>query len=131
MVAAEKQIQPLENGKPDTFETWAVLELFGHVRLAGLVTEASIGGCSFLRVDVPNKEGETQFTRYFGNGAIYSMTPVTKEVACRVGNGSAQAPVKPWEMPKAPQLTAGSDDEEDHTAGAGGPDDDDDDEDPW
>lgn len=89
------------NGNAQQFETWAVLELFGHVRLAGLVTEASIGGCAFLRVDVPNKEGETQFTRYFGNGAIYSMTPVSRDVACRVGNGSAQAPVKPWEMPAA------------------------------
>jgi hypothetical protein len=84
----------------ETFDCWAVLELFGHVRLAGRVTEASIGGCSFLRVDVPDAEGGIQFTRYFGNGAIYSMTPVTEEVARRVGNGSAQAPVKPWEMPK-------------------------------
>jgi hypothetical protein len=85
-----------------TFDCWAVLELFGHVRLAGRVTEASIGGCSFLRVDVPEREGEgVKFTRYFGNGAIYSMTPVTEEVARRVGDGNAAAPVKPWEMPKA------------------------------
>jgi hypothetical protein len=90
------------------FDCWAVLELFGHVRLAGRVTEASIGGCSFLRVDVPKPDGEIDFTRYFGNGAIYSMTPVTEEVARRVGNGSAQAPVKPWEMPTAPQLSVGS-----------------------
>jgi len=93
-----------------TFDCWAVLELFGHVRLAGRVTEASIGGCSFLRVDVPDKEGATQFTRYFGNGAIYSMTPVTEDVARAVGNGSATAPVKPWEMPKAQLLAAGSPD---------------------
>lgn len=85
----------------ETFDCWAVLELFGHVRLAGHVTEATIGGCSFLRVDVPDAEGNTQFTRYLGNGAIYSMTPVTEEVARRVGNGSAQPPVKPWEMPRA------------------------------
>lgn len=83
-----------------TFDCWAVLELFGHVRLAGRVTEASIGGCSFLRVDVPDRDtGEVKFTRYFGNGAIYSMTPVTEEVARRVGDGNAAAPVKPWEMP--------------------------------
>jgi hypothetical protein len=102
------------------FDCWAVLELFGHVRLAGRVTEASIGGCSFLRVDVPKEDGEIDFTRYFGNGAIYSMTPVTEEVARRVGNGSAQAPVKPWEMPR-PALTSGGerdddprDDDDDH-----------------
>ncbi|HEY0169427.1 MAG TPA: hypothetical protein VGB98_00120 [Pyrinomonadaceae bacterium] len=51
-----------------TFDCWCVLELFGHVRLAGHVTEASIGGCSFLRVDVPEREGEGEgikLTRYF------------------------------------------------------------------
>ena len=58
------------------FETWAVIELFGHQQLAGLVTEASIGGCSFVRVDVPEINGRPAFTKFYGNGAIYSMTPV-------------------------------------------------------
>lgn len=104
------EIPAENNGTSNAFECWAVLELFGHVRLAGRVTEASIGGCSFLRVDVHKQDGEIDFTRYFGNGAIYSMTPVTREVALRVGNGSAQAPVKPWEMPR-PGLPAASDSE--------------------
>lgn len=103
-------IGSVDSGK---FECWAILELFGHVRLAGKVTEATIGGCSLLRVDVPKPDGSIDFTRFYGNGAIYSMTPVTEEVARRVGNGSAQAPVKPWEMPSAPQLPAASQDFED------------------
>lgn len=54
---------------------------------------------------MPEREGDgVKFTRYFGNGAIYSMTPVTEEVARRVGDGNAAAPVKPWEMPK-PELS--------------------------
>lgn len=103
-----------------TFDCWAILELFGHVRLAGRVTEASIGGCSFLRVDVPEREGEgegVKFTRYFGNGAIYSMTPVTEEVARRVGDGNAAAPVKPWEMPKAALPSARDDYDSDDLRG--------------
>jgi hypothetical protein len=113
-----------------TFDCWAVLELFGHVRLAGRVTEASIGGCSFLRVDVPEREGDgVQFTRYFGNGAIYSMTPVTEDVARRVGDGNAAAPVKPWEMPRPalppPESRDGYRDPEEYA----GPDPDDDDDD--
>lgn len=98
------------------FECWAILELFGHVRLAGRVTEAQIGGCSFLRVDVPKEDGSIDFTRYLGNGSIYSMTPVSEEVARRVGNGSAQAPIKPWEMPRTaltsgPEIDDGNDDD--------------------
>jgi hypothetical protein len=37
--------------KPETFEEWALLELFGHQRLAGRVTEQQLGGASFVRVD--------------------------------------------------------------------------------
>jgi hypothetical protein len=66
---------------PDKWEQWCLLELYGHQRLAGLVTEATIGGCSFIRVDVPPDGDSEGFTRYYGNGAIYSMTPCTEDVA--------------------------------------------------
>lgn len=90
-----------EQPPPEKFDCWAILELFGHVRLAGRVSEATIGGCSFLRCDVPESEGDgVKFTRYFGNGAIYSMTPVSEEVARVVGAGTVGPPVKAWEMPK-------------------------------
>ena len=126
--------QANNNGNSNGFECFAILELFGHVRLAGKVTEASIGGCSFLRVDVLKPDGEVDFTRYLGNGSVYSMTPVTEEVARRVGNGSAQAPVKPWEIPKpmlppAENLSHDLPDEDMATAGRNALIDDDDDED--
>lgn len=65
------------------FEAWAIVEIFGHIRLAGLVSEASIGGCSFVRVDVPGNEDSKRqgFTRFYGQGAIYSMTIVDEPVA--------------------------------------------------
>ena len=63
------------------FESWAIIELFGHSQIAGKVTEAVIGGCSFLRVDVPECDGQPAFTKYLGSGAIYSMTPCGEQVA--------------------------------------------------
>lgn len=66
------------------FESWMVVELFGHQKIAGWVTEETIGGCSFIRVDVPAVNGIPGFTRFFGNGAIYSMTPTTEDVVHRV-----------------------------------------------
>jgi hypothetical protein len=65
----------------DKFEQWCIVELFGHSVIAGLVSEQVIGGQSFLRVDVP-EVGETKaFTKYYGSGAIYCMTPCEKETA--------------------------------------------------
>ena len=63
------------------FESWAYVELFGHSRLVGKVSEATIGGCSFLRLDVPEVKGNPAFTKYYGNGAVYAMTPLSEEAA--------------------------------------------------
>ena len=57
-----------------TFAQWAIIELFGHQRIAGRVTEQTIGGCSFVRVDVPAVGKEQAFTKLFGQGAIYAIT---------------------------------------------------------
>jgi hypothetical protein len=37
-----------------TIDGWAVLELMGHRRIAGRITEVTIGGAGFLRIDVPS-----------------------------------------------------------------------------
>jgi hypothetical protein len=38
------------------FDQWCIVELFGHTKIAGKVSEAQIGGQSFIRVDVPQIE---------------------------------------------------------------------------
>lgn len=40
----------------DKFDSWAILELMGHVRLAGRVSETMIAGAPMLRLDVPATE---------------------------------------------------------------------------
>lgn len=65
----------------EKFDSWAIIELFGHSQIVGRVSEQSIGGQSFVRVDVPEVNGQPSFTRFLGNGAIYSLTPVSEEIA--------------------------------------------------
>lgn len=86
----------MENTKPEKFDQWCILDLFGHSRTAGHVTEASIGGCAFLRVDVP--EGEGFRTEYYGNGAIYSMRPVSEDIAREVVKNGVTQPVHQYEV---------------------------------
>ena len=67
--------------KPSGVALWAIVELFGHQKISGKVTEEVIAGAAMLRVDVPAAGEATAFTRYYGSGAIYAITPVTEEVA--------------------------------------------------
>jgi hypothetical protein len=62
-------------------EGWAILELFGHNKIAGYVTTAIIGTSGMLRVDVPELEEMPGYTRFYGPGAIYSLTLVTEDLA--------------------------------------------------
>lgn len=52
------------------FESWAIVEVMGHSRYAGFVHEQSIGGASFVRVDVPAVEGRPEFTKLLGQSSI-------------------------------------------------------------
>ena len=78
------------------FEQYAIVELFGHNQIAGLVTEQSIGGSSFVRVDVPEIDGMPGFTKLYGQGAIYAMTPVDKETATAAAKAYHSRPIELW-----------------------------------
>jgi hypothetical protein len=86
------------------FESWAIVEVMGHMRFAGLVTEQTIGGASFIRIDVPelkSEAGETQreaFTKIFGASAIYSITPCTEGTARMASKQSSTPPMSDWDV---------------------------------
>lgn len=79
------------------FSEWAVLELMGHRRLAGRVTEEEIAGGKLLRIDIPSDPPATQ---YYGVAAIYCITPTTEEIARTVAVHNQPEPVHRWELPK-------------------------------
>jgi hypothetical protein len=76
------------------FDQWAIVELFGHQVIAGRVSEQTIGGSTFVRVDVPGVEnGSIGFTRFYGQGAIYSITPVSEQAARLAAKRCAPRPI--------------------------------------
>lgn len=80
------------------FEEWALLELFGHQRLAGRVTEATIGGGAFVRVDVPDDKGRIVLTKFLNPSAIYAISPCDENVAVAAAQSIDAAPVKRYEL---------------------------------
>lgn len=90
------------NGEPKGIEGWALLELFGHQRIVGKVSTQVVGVAALIRVDVPDltKDGKIVrrgFTRFYGPGAIYSITPVDEEGVRQMLPFISGAPIKEWE----------------------------------
>ena len=74
----------------EKFESWAIVELFGHQKVAGQVSEQQIAGQAMLRVDVPEMEGQAGWTRFYGGNAVYSVTPAD-EATTRAAAAMLQA----------------------------------------
>jgi hypothetical protein len=79
-VAAE----PEPEREPE-LKSWALVELFGHQRIVGFLSQQTFGSGVLFRVDVPDllkdkKVVRKAFTRYFGISAIYSITPVDENI---------------------------------------------------
>jgi len=79
---------------------YAIVELMGHRKLAGLVTEVEVAGEGFLRIDVPAADGEGDVaTQFLSPRAVYAITPVGEELAREVATAAQPAPVSRWELP--------------------------------
>lgn len=86
-----------------TFAGWCVLEVMGHRRLGGYVTEQQIAGAGFLRIDVPGPNGEPAATQFYPPASVYCITPTTEELARAVAIRNQPQPVQRWELPAPAQ----------------------------
>ena len=93
------------NQDTEKFNSWAIVEIFGHAKFAGHVTEQAFGGTSFVRVDVPSVDNSPAFTKLFGASAIYSITPVTEELARKAVKGCHSEPISVY-IPQERQIPA-------------------------
>lgn len=84
----------------EKLELFAIVELFGHQKIAGKVTEQSIGPATFVRVDVPESEKQPSFTRLLNPSAIYAINPVTEEVMKHMAGNLAAKPIESWDIQK-------------------------------
>jgi hypothetical protein len=73
------------------FEGWAILELRGQRRLGGRISEATVAGAAFIRIDVPHPNDSTliRATHFYSPTAVQAITPTTVETACAIARGFA------------------------------------------
>lgn len=92
----------------EKFETWAIVELMGHRKLAGKVSEAIIAGAPLLRIDVPEVPGANGgatvagFTQFYGAASIYCLTPCSESVARMIAQARREQPIQQYELAALP-----------------------------
>lgn len=87
----------MSSEKP-AFEGWAILELMGHRKLGGMLSEAVVGGAAFIRIDVAAEESQPAATQFYAPAAVYCITPCTEETARGLARGMRPAPVSRYEL---------------------------------
>ena len=96
----------------ETIETWAYIEIMGHSKIAGRVSERKIGVAVMLQVDVPKPDEGFSHTELYSPASIFSIKPTTEEWCRKFIAARVNYPVLPYIMP-ARQLTTGESDEQD------------------
>lgn len=78
------------------FEEWAIVELMGHRRLAGYVTEQQVAGKALLRLDIPG--GDRSITQLYSPDSVCCITPTTEDIARKLAARLVPAPVSRYEL---------------------------------
>lgn len=136
----------------EKFGEWALVEIMGHRKFAGYVTEQTLGGASFVRVDVPEVTRDVRqyvpllghqktsaqtipgYSKLFGAGSIYCISPVTEQVARQLATEICQLPLQEFDVGRVvsrPALPAPSDENTVDDGAITGLDDEDEDDDDW
>lgn len=82
----------------EQFKSWAMVELFGHARIAGEVSEQTIAGGAMVRIDVPETETSPGFTRIVNVAAIYAINPMSEEMVRSIAGQLNVKPIQPWDI---------------------------------
>lgn len=92
---------------------WGIVEIMGHRRFAGRLSEETVAGAGFVRIDVPECEGRAAFTKLFGPSAIYAITPTDEASARAAAAAFRERPVEVYGLLPAPAPRPIPDDPED------------------
>lgn len=89
---------------------WVMLELMGHRQRIGQAREEEIAGGLMLRIDIPT-EGEDYATEYYGASSIYSIRPISEELARDHWSARDPRPPRPVEYRPETQIEDRSEDD--------------------
>ena len=84
----------------DQLSGWAIVEIMGHQKYVGEVSTLQLGGTSMLRIDVPAIEEHAAFSKIFGWGSVFCLTPVQEDVARGLAGRYRASPFQTYDLPQ-------------------------------
>ena len=93
----EAELSMENQAENNDVDVYAIVEIFGHQRIAGKISEHNLGG-TFVRVDVPSVNGRTAFTKLYGPSAIYAISFVDRDVCLAAAERLAEVPVNQYTL---------------------------------
>jgi hypothetical protein len=87
-----------ETSNADQFDQWAIVDVMGHQRFVGRVTEQVIAGTGFVRIDVPETPKANAWTKLVGTASIYAITPITEEIARDMAEKRNDSPIQLFDL---------------------------------
>lgn len=110
--------QQLIDSTAAAIDFWALVEIFGHTKVAGRLTERKIGVNVMLQVDIPDSDSGFSHSRLYGPAAIFSINPTTEEWCRKWTKAQAQYERSPLpyipEAPKAIEAPTQDEGDNDH-----------------
>lgn len=85
------------NTNSNPVELWCIVELFGHQKMAGKISEYQLGG-NFIRIDVPETSTQAAYSRVVNPSAVYAINPVTEEIAQAMAERYQTKPLESWDI---------------------------------
>ena len=78
---------------------WAIIELFGHTKLAGQVNKHPIA--DFLQINIPEVSSVPAWTKILNPKAIYGLNPCSEETARQSAEAIKAMPISEWDVKTA------------------------------
>lgn len=87
------------NNETPKKEFWAIVSLMGHQQIAGYLEEEQIAGHGMIKITVPELDpARPKFCRFIEPKAVYSIDPVSEEVATARAKQIDYKPIDSWDI---------------------------------
>lgn len=87
----------------EQIDAWAYVEIMGHDKIVGRVSERKVGVQVMLQVDVPKDDNDFAYSKLFSPSSIFSIQPTTEEWCRKYAKAKRSFSILPY-IPESRQL---------------------------